>query len=209
MAADNKYLELARSARKENNSEDAKKFYDMARVEDPENGEAKFFYQYYSLYEGKNNEIARRFINLINGIPSSIKCVVNSGADHAEKLETIREIVEAYVPMTWSLNRYMNNLTVGSGQNRTRVLSNAEITSTCVAGVIGLYATGDLLQTLFNGDAAAMKIAAIAWKEGVSLQQKWYAYKYDGKTAEEYAEKIKKVEPDYEMPKKAGCISFG
>jgi len=26
--------------------------------------------------------------------------------------------------------------------------------------------------------------------------------------AEIYAEKIKKIEPSYEMPKKAGCISF-
>ena len=63
--SDTKYLKLARTARDENNGEDAKKFYDMVRVEDPENGEAKFFYQYYSLYEGKNIEIANRFIKLV------------------------------------------------------------------------------------------------------------------------------------------------
>lgn len=208
MAEESKYLKLARVARSENNSEDAKKYYDMVRVDDPENGEAKFFGAYYALYEGKNGEIANRFVRLINGIPSSIRCVADSDLPYAEKLETVKEIVEAYAPMTWSLNRYMNNLTVGSGQNRQRVLSNSTISKTCENGVIGLYELGDCVAKTFEGDDEAMKIAAIAWKEGVTLQQKWHAYKYNGKTAEEYAEKIKKVEPSYEMPKKAGCISL-
>ena len=55
---------------------------------------------------------------------------------------------------------------------------------------------------------ASKTLAVSAWKEGVSLQQKWYAYKYEGKSAEEYAAKIQKVEPEYVMPKKAGCISL-
>ena len=61
--------------------------------------------------------------------------------------------------------------------------------------------------TLYGKDAVAMSIAVLAWKEYVSLAQKWYAYPPKGE-AETYAEKIKKIDASYEMPKKAGCISF-
>lgn len=70
---ENKYLKLAREARSEGNSEDAKKFYDLVRTEDPENGEAKFFYAYYALYEVTNGEIAKRFTNLCNALKTSVK----------------------------------------------------------------------------------------------------------------------------------------
>ena len=55
-----KNLRLARQAKAENNTEDAKLFYNKVREEEPENGEAKYFYAYYSMYEGKNKEIHRR-----------------------------------------------------------------------------------------------------------------------------------------------------
>ena len=75
---DEKYLRLAREARAENNSEDAKRYYDMVRTENPDNGEAKFFYGLYSLYEGKNIEIAKRFANLCNIVIPSVNKVVSS-----------------------------------------------------------------------------------------------------------------------------------
>ena len=205
---DNKYLKLARAARDENNSEDAKKFYDMVRVEDPANGEAKFFYQYYSLYEGKNGELANRFINLANVLSSSVKMVAQSEDSCEDQIATIKAIVEAYTPMTWALNRYMNKLTVGTGQNKQRVLSYADIKSACTTGVVGLYDLGDAIAQYFANQPEAMPHAVTAWKEGISLQQKWYAYKYGGKQVEDYAAKIQKVDPTYVIPKKAGCITL-
>ena len=47
---ESKYLTLARQARADGNSEDAKNFYNKLREENPESGEAKFFYAYYALY---------------------------------------------------------------------------------------------------------------------------------------------------------------
>lgn len=203
-----KYLKNARAAREENNAEDAKKFYDMVRIDDPENGEAKFFYQYYSLYEGKNGEIPTRFKNLIVNLKTALRCVAESTDSDAEKLSVISAIATAFIPMTWSLNRYMNTLFVGSGQNRQLVIPAKEIAKACEDGVVALYELGDNIVKYFGGNKEMTDIAVAAWKEGVTLQQKWYAYKYEGKTAEEYAEKIRKIEPEYEMPKKAGCISF-
>ena len=200
-----KYLKNARMAREANNTEDAKRFYDMVRTDDPENAEAMFFYQYYALYEGKNGEIPSRFKTLTNSLISSVKFLAASEDEDA--MEVLEAIVSAFVPMTWSLNRYMNSLFVGSGDQRQRVIPASDIGRACEDGVVALYNLGDLIVEKFQGDKAKT-IAVTAWKEGVTLQQKWYSYKYNGKTAEEYASKIQTVEPEYIMPKKAGCISF-
>ena len=202
-----KYLKNARAAREEDNSEDAKKFYDMVRIEDPENGEAKFFYQYYSLYEGKNGELPTRFNSLTKVLKSSIRFVAESDIGEVEKMDLISAIVSSFVPVTWSLNRHMNSLTVGSGENKQLVIPANQIKGACIDGVIALYELGDTIDKYFGNNKEAMKLAASAWKEAVSLNQKWYAYNY-GKSVEEYVAKIQKIEPDYVMPKKAGCISF-
>lgn len=203
-----KYLVNARQARDNNNTEDAKRFYDMVRTDDPMNGEAMFFYQYYSLYEGKNGEIPTRFINIQKALEPSINAVVNSEDAPEEKMTIIAAIVNAYIPLTWTLNRYMNGLNTGTGANRVTVISASTISSTCEAGVIKLYGLGDLLESIFGENGAAKVLSIACWKEAITLQQKWYAYKYAGITPETYAEKIKAVEPEYEIPKKAGCIQL-
>ena len=105
---ESKNLKLARQARADNNSEDAKMFYNKVREEDPENGEAKFFYAFYSIYEGKNIEIPNRFSNLCKTLPSSINFIKESSLSKEEQLTSIEEIVNAFVPETWAENRYMN-----------------------------------------------------------------------------------------------------
>jgi len=209
MSEENKYLKLARAARDESNSEDAKKFYDMARIEEPENGEAKFFYQFYSLYEGKNSEINDRFKKLSIVLKTSIQYVAQSEDSEVEKLKTVESIIDAYTPLTWALNQYMNTLKVPSGQGgSTRVFPPAEIRLICITGVHGLYDLGDAVAESFKASPAAMQLALIPWKEGVRLQRKWYALKCE-KTPEEYFAKIQKIDPSYQMPKKGGCITFG
>ena len=204
-----KYLNLARQARAEGNTEDAKNFYNKVREEDPESGEAKFFYAFYALYEGKNVEIPNRFANVCKVICSSINMVKNSDATLDEQYATISEIVAAFIPETWSLNRYMNNKNHETkvGDSYVKVFDNNSIVSCCKNGMFTLRDLGDMLEKLYSSDADAMKIAVLAWKEYVSLAQTWYAYAPKGE-AEIYAEKIKKIDPNYEIPKKAGCISF-
>ena len=201
---ENKNLKLARQARAENNSEDAKLFYGKVREEDPESGEAKFFYAYYSLYEGTNGELPKRFSNLCNVLTTSIRMVKESGAEKAEQLKIIEEIVKCFVPETWAENRYMNNKNTG---RQVPLFSAGAITSVCKEGMNALKALGDQVSELYVADPECTRIAVIAWKEYVSLAQKWYSYATKGEP-EIYAEKIKKVDPSYEMPKKAGCISL-
>ncbi len=204
-----KNLTLARQARAEGNTEDAKAYYNKVREEDPKSGEAKFFYAFYALYEGKNGEIPSRFATVCKAVCASIDMVKNSDAPLNEQYATISEIVAAFIPESWSLNRYMNkkNRETKIGDSYVKVFDRSSIVSCCKNGMFTLRDLGDMLEKLYNGDAGAMEIAVLAWKEYVSLAQKWYAYAPKGE-AEIYAEKIKKIDPAYEMPKKAGCISF-
>ncbi len=204
-----KYLSLARQARTEENSEDAKLYYSKVREEDPENAEAKYFHAYYSLYEGKNGEYGKRFANLCAAVSTSVKLVKNSYLSRDEQLKSIEEIFNSFVPETWSSNRYMNhkNHETKVGDSYVTVFDFSTINSCSKLGMQTLKALGDQVEALYDGDAEFKKLAVIAWKEYVSLSQKWYAYAVKG-DAEIYTAKIKNVEPSYQMPKKAGCISF-
>ena len=202
---ESKYLKLARQARAENNSEDAKNYYAKVREEDPENGEAKYFHAYYSLYSGTNKELCSRFINLCKSLPSSISLIKESPLGKDEQLKSIKEIVDSFVPETWAENKYMNSK--NAGNSNFRVFDYNEIKACCVAGMKALKDLGDKINELYSPDPLAKNLAVSAWKEYVALSQKWYAYAVKG-DAEVYAEKIKKYDPSYQMPKKAGCISF-
>lgn len=207
--SENKNLMLARQARKENNTEDAKRFYDLTRIDDPENGEAKFFYAYYSLYEGKNIEVPSKFSNLCKTVRPSIELVKKSEASKEEQLESIKEIVETFVPETWTINRYMNskNHETKIGDSYVKIFDSTAIKACCLGGMATIRDLGNDLATLYGEDAEAKRLATVAWKEYVSLSQKWYSWAVKG-DAEIYAEKIKQVDPSYVMPEKAGCISF-
>ena len=204
-----KYLTLARQARAEGNTEDAKTYYNKVREENPESGEAKFFYAFYALYEGTNGEIPNRFANVCKVVGSSINLVKNSDATLSDQYAIISEMVAAFIPETWSLNRYMNkkNHETKIGDSYVKVFDTSSITACSKNGMFTLRDLGDTIEKIYNNDSGAMKIAVLAWKEYVSLAQKWYAYAPKGE-AEIYAEKIKKIDSSYEMPKKAGCISF-
>lgn len=206
---ENKNLKLARQARSEDNTEDAKLFYNKVREEFPDNGEAKYFYAYYSLYEGKNVEIPSKFSNLCKGVVPAVNMIRESSLSKEEQLTSIGEIVNCFVPETWVLNKYMNkkNTETKIGDSYVKVFENSSIIAVCKDGMATLKKLGDTLDRLYINDPECKKLATIAWKEYVSLSQKWYRWTIEG-DAEIYAEKIKKVDPSYEMPKKAGCISF-
>lgn len=206
---ENKYLRLAREARAEDNSESAKLYYQKAREEDPENGEAKFFYAYYSVYEGTNAELPGRFADLCKGLKTTLTLIKNSPQSKEEQLKTVGEIVNAFVPETWANNRYMNrkNREEKVGNEYVQVFAPNAIKTCMKTGMQAVRDLGDEIVKQYEADPEAKRLAVIAWKEYVSLAQKMYAYAPKGE-AEMYAAKIKEVDPAYEMPKKAGCISL-
>ncbi len=204
----NKYLTLARRAANENNAEDAKRYYDMLRTECPDNGEANFFYQFYSLMDCKNKEIASKFVRLCESVGPSITRINDSAESVEDKVASVKAICDAFIPKTWELNRYMNKLTVKVGNETSRVLPASDIQRVCRDGILTLYKLGDAIYKYFPLNKEAKDCAMASWKEGVSLQQTWYSLVKDKTLPQVYTQKIQKIDPSYVMPKKAGCITL-
>lgn len=199
---DEKYLKLAREARQEENCDDAKKYYEMVRVDDPENGEAKFFYTYYCIYQGTNGELPQRFVNLCNVLEASIKKISESSESNEEKLKVVDDIANAFVPYTWNTYNFMYKIYMTH-----EIFSCNEFHAVIMSEITGCYVLGDVIEMYFNSNNDFLKIAAKSWKEGIALQQKRYiafssGYYDDATALDRYASKIQKVDPSYVIPTK-------
>lgn len=170
--------------------------YFKAQEEDANNFEAEFFSAYLGykqLVEANDASAASAYRTMIQCVKNAVKFVKESKGDETWKRMVVATIVDAYTPIC----RY---LCEGASQR-----SNALIEE----GVVSMYGLGDVVKKEFNADPVYMKEAVKAWKEAIALQRKYWGFKYNGIQPDAYATEIKKVEPSYEMPAKAGCISLG
>ena len=199
----NKYLKLARRAREEDNTEDAKKFYDMVRTDDPDNAEARYFYAYYKMMEGKKIEVYGHYVDLLNVILPVVKSIAKSESDNEEKAKLLKDIFENFKDLPLMVNKSLNDL------NRTFQNSGyaSKIRDAGVRSIKMFYDFGDLVESEFSG-ILFKNLAVEAWKAGVYRQQQWYGMGVDKTLPETYTAKIQKVDASYTMPAKAGCISF-
>ncbi len=192
-----KYLRLARTAREEGNSEDAKKFYDLVRTENPENGEAKFFYLVYKCWDGVKGQWGHNYTDFLRGAASAAKNVSKMEITDAEKGSLLEEMV------TEALSTYQGMLKV------ERDLHNGEgyVHQYNKPTIMMLYELGDAIAETFPTNKSAMDAACEAWKNGLSLNQRFYAG-IDKSLPDQYEAKILKVDPTYTKPKKGGCIKL-
>ena len=195
-----KYLELARRAREENNTEDAKKYYDMARTENPDNTEARFFYPYYRLWESTKGAWYTAYIDFCN---SAINIIKSLGKDDEALVPVIFEAVKT---LPASASKVQADL-VNAAPNGGKAQYSNQWKHCQRIGVEFLYKMGDALEKNFAGTNAA-KYAVEAWKQGVTYHRQWPYCGADKTAVDKYFEKITKTEPDFVLPKKAGCITF-
>lgn len=71
----NKLLILATRARKEDNTEDAKKYYEMAMIEDPTNWESAFYASYYRLMDSPIGQLPETLKNFNSRAISSLELI--------------------------------------------------------------------------------------------------------------------------------------
>lgn len=163
--------------------------YYMLLQKDPENAEAQFFSAYYGYHslmsESDYPSALNAFHEMTKWLEAAVECVKNSGCEENEKLMVLSGIVEIYTPLT-------RHLFIGR-------ISTA--VSTIEGGVLGLYALGSAIKNNFGSNPEALKLAIKPWMEAVSLQNSFYAYKYNGAKLEDYINEIKKIDPTYVAPK--------
>lgn len=171
--------------------------YYQAHEANPDNAEAEFFAAYLGFKglskKGDGASAANAFKAMTNCLEKAIRCVKNSEGDETEKYTVLASMVKAYTPIT----RYLF----------AKHLSTTA--DTIEGGVLGLYALGTTIKNEFGTDAIFMQLVVEPWKEAVSLQRTYYAYKYKGVKPEDYVTEIQKFDPSYTIPNKAGCVTIG
>lgn len=204
----NKYLALARRAKEEGNAEDARKFYDMVRTEDPDNVEARFFYAYYRLWDGTKGEAYNDFIRFCNSTQSIVEAVAESDMGRDEKVTMLSDMHECIKGLPVSMSGIQTELwKVAPDSEKSKY--NQQIKNCQKMGIENLYHLGDAIEKLFADNDEVRDIAVSAWKSGVAVQQRYPYCGVDKSLPEKYLPKIQKADPNYTLPKKAGCISFG
>ena len=149
-------------------------------------------------------------MNLCKILNTEIQAIKGSLRSEEEQLKVIGEIVEAFVGETWRVNRYMNfkNREQKIDNRYVEIFSAQDIRISTKVGIFLMRNLGDTIFDLYPSKPEAEQIAVIAWKEYVSLAQKFCTFVQEG-DAEIYAAKIKKIDPFYVMPLKfdAGILS--
>ena len=234
MENQNKYLLLARRAREEDNAEDAKKYYDMVRTEEPDNAEAKFFYSYYRLYSGTNGEAVDNFLSMCKGVDNTLKLIVSSDDTIEEKKSLIKTIFDCIMDLyddiylkaagdgrtnevrsihTKTITTIIETHTNNYGEDEHILEVTYKYKSKKLQVPSAMYTLGDEIERKYSSNPKLMAIALDLWKRAIVNQQKAIYLGPGKKKGDEemakYAAKIQKYEPAYAMPKKAGCISFG
>ena len=192
------YIKSARMSLFDKKYQDALDFYLQANKENKDNAEAAYWvYKAYwaSCIDDEDKSITDKvtaFYAVSTELVNSIDQIAESEGSIAEKNLVMLEFLFSYMPIA-------------------DYAIQARIATQSMLEFVGLtyYRVGNAIENAFGSDENSISLACDAWKEGVKIQRKYYAYSYEGNNADDYIRKIKKIEPDYTAPQKAGCVSIG
>ena len=218
---ESKYLKLARQARKENNTEDAKRFYDMLRTEDPENIEAKYFYAYFNLNDAINRDVPNKFVDYCKAAVSCIKYLKDAEMGEKEKMDLLEIIVTTHVNEAISTFNYVQSKRDRSNSNYVDpngIYDMSQVNMVQLSSIHSLEDMGNNVETLFGGHSrTAMSLAAECWKGifAVRIFSQWY-YFQSGSSREESAkkwkelvDKIQSVDSSFATPQTPKAVQCG
>lgn len=178
--------------------QEALEYYLKVKEENEENAEAE--YMSYNTYfvncidQGESNENkALAYVAVTETFPKALEEIAESDGTEEEKLT----VSLSFAKMHFYITDFAVKAPFTGASDRIQ------------RAAISLYKAGNAIESAYASNKDAMLLACKCWKEGVKLQRKFYAYSYNGEKAEDYAAKIQKVEPEYVLPSKAGCISKG
>lgn len=202
MAEVSKILLAARQALQENNYEDAKKYYDMVKTEDPTNVEAKIQYQYCKFLDCTNGQAYNCYNDYMNVLQHAVNNISASDMPVQEQLEFLSTLVDNSINALKQCTNAMETIRVENDGTSARISR--------LRGENFLFARafGDAVEQKYKDSAEGMKVACDAWKRFVNRANgSIYVSKTDAETIPTYVEKIQKVDPSFTfVAKKRGCF---
>lgn len=202
MADTSKYLLAARQALQEKNYEDAKKYYEMVKIEDPTNAEAKIQYQFAKYEDCTNGQAYDYYTDYMNLLKHAVDNIAASDMPADEQIKFLSGLIETSVNAVKSCGYAMNRIrTEGDG-------TSAKINRIERENILFAKQFGDDLERKYGSTAEGMEAACKAWKSYVDRANgNLYIPKTEDPIILTYVEKIQKVDPSYNfVPKKRGCF---
>lgn len=180
------YLRAARGAMISGKLDDALLCYRMALSENPENPEAKYFCRYNDFEEGlKKGEVKNPFIYLITSLQGAVEYVAKFDCSNYEKCVVINAIVASYKNIPEYIILAYEHLSI-------------DLIEECI---LSCYWLGTYITENFQGNQEFEKYAIEPWEKAIELHQ-LYGVKAENYKVEDYAGKLKILNPDYIIPEK-------
>jgi superfamily II helicase len=186
------------------NYEDAKKYYDMVKVDDPTNIEAKIQFQYCKFMDCKKGEAYSFYGDYINVMKHAVDNVASSEMTLEEQIEFLSTSFDNTLDTMSSCRSCLRDLHIEGDDNLNK--------SSAVFKDHILFARdfGDEVAKHYMDSAEGMALACKAWKSFVDrINGNCFFAKNSPAVASipAYVEKIKKVDPSYNFVEKSrGCL---
>lgn len=207
--------ELARRAKADNNSENARKYYEQIIIKDPSSWEANFYATYYQSMQCKIGEIASASVRISNCEDTVFNLIKENVTDLDEQRKAVDEVASALISISRTLFNAYQKFHDNHGSLRESLATTArrlrEYNNNCGAAKNIVYYGGDWIVEIF-GDAYG-EIASRCWELAVIQHNKMMPRVHSGTekenadTIKKYIDKIKKYNPTYQAPKinENGC----
>ena len=196
---------LARQAKDSNDAENAVKYYDLIKQEDPRSWEACFYNVYFRAAQTRVMYIQSAANSVKNCLENVFELIRISSDSDEEKKAHIRE-VSVRVTLICSLLESSSKSTFvklwSNAGGDSRVDLMAEYTSRALAASDALFACGNLIEQDYKTDTLMMKTACELWKSGIDIWKNSYAI-FDNHAARystmknSYVAKIQKYQGNY------------
>jgi hypothetical protein len=191
--------QVARRAKADNNGENAAKYYDMILVKDPNSWEAAFYVVYFKAMECKIAQIRSAAISVSNCEDSVLDLIKNHVAED-EQYEAVQEVMLR--------SQLIANMLAGGAKSHYDGIDSSikdkytqeYINNVCAARDI-LYTCGSQIDRIFEDKPEIAKLAADAWKGGITLHKTILPLLADQtgnkNTIASYVKQIGQYDPDY------------
>jgi len=191
-------LAAAKSEWEKGNHKAAKHYYDLVLESDPENPEAELYAEYYDLLFGDDETVYAKYMSfsdVIKKITIAAQFYYETEAEQEAILSSLADILN---DLRWQIYyRFYNRASKTHSKEDAKMGETANKVS-----VLNFYYFGDIVEVAYgDNESIVKKIAVKAWKAGIDAQRQWVAVPCDKNDVVEAAEKIRKYEPDYVLPK--------
>lgn len=196
-------LELARRSRKENNSENAHRYYDQILIADPSNWEAYFFSIYYQSMSTSIANIQSAANRIANCLETVFQLIQERLSNQTERHQAVLDISQSCI----SIARLFIIAARGHYYDLTENIRGRyvqEYINRCFAARNLLYSCAGLIEQLF-GEEFAVQMSVPCWEIGIGINQMLLPV-LKNKMANKkemlcYVKRIQKYNAAYRLPK--------